>query len=354
MVGGSIGGAYFGQQWAELAAKGVFTSGNPNLTPNNKSSARMPGDWGYIERGHETNWLDVSSETNAWFGTVPPAPPTLSAPAAESVTPGTTTTLGATPLAPPTSLTPISLVGTANPSPTYSYGGYGSSGAFGGFEDNQGSWNSGNENNSSWGGSGGGSRNTSNSGGGGRQSSSGGGGGHQSYNSTPMNGPTPDSRPGNQYDGWNNADEGDRGRGAGWDGSGTGSKGTGSSGGKGGGSSGGKGQNNGGSKGNNSSSGGYISPVLLDLSGDGIAVDTLSSSSKFVELAGDGFATRMAWAGWCCRPKPPRCAGLVGRAHVNDHELCGKWRHSPAHRISHGIGRIVVNHDVGPEWRWDH
>lgn len=300
VIGGSMGGAYFGQQWAELAAKGVISSGNPNLTPNNKSSARMPGDWGFSERGHETNWLDISSETNAWFGTVPPAPPTLSAPAAESVTPNTTTTLGATPLAPLTSLTPISFVGTANPSPTYSYGGVRSFGGSGGFEDNQDSWNSDSNNNNSWGGSGGGSRNTSN-GGGGRQSSGGGGGGHQSYNSTPMNGPTPGSKPGSQFDGWNNADEGDRGRGAGWDGSG-GSKGGSGSGNKGGsGSSGNKGGgSNGGNKGGGSKGSGNgvgWSPVLLDLSGDGIAIDTLLSSSKFVELEGDGFATRMAWAG---------------------------------------------------------
>lgn len=273
---------------------------HPNYSINNMSSARAPGAWGHTERGHETNWLDVSSETNAWFGTVPPAPPTLSAPAAESVTPNTTTTLGATPLAPLTSLTPISLVGTANPSPTYSDGGIRSFGGYGGFEDNQDSWNSDSNNNNSWGGSGGGSRNTSNSGGG-RQSSGGGGGGHQSYNSTPMNGPTPGSKPGSQYDGWNNADEGDRGRGAGWDGSG-GSKGGSGSGNKGGSGSGGnKGGGSGGNKGGNSdgkgnTGGGWV-PVLLDLTGDGIAIDTLLSSSKFVELEGDGFATRMAWAG---------------------------------------------------------
>ncbi|WP_210204449.1 adhesin, partial [Agrobacterium sp. LAD9] len=108
-----------------------------------------------------------------------------------------------------------------------------------------------------------------------------------------MNGPTPGSKPGSQFDGWNNADEGDRGRGAGWGGSGS-SKGGNGSGNKGGGSSGG---NKGGGGGGGKGSGQAMSPVLLDLSGDGIAIDTLSSSSRFVELEGDGFATRMAWAG---------------------------------------------------------
>lgn len=296
VIVGTVAGAVIGQLLNRLDP-----AYNPNYSLNNMSSARAPGAWGHVERGHETNRLDVESETNSWFGTVPPAPPTLSAPAVESVTPGTTATLGATPLAPLTSLTPISLVGTANPSPTYSYGGYGSSGAFGGFEDNQGRWNSGNDGTSSWSGSSGGGKSSSNGVGGGRQSSSG-GGGRQSYNSTPMNGPTPGSRPGSQFDGWNNADEGDRGRGAGWDGSGTGSKagGGGSGGTKGGGGSGGN-KGSGGSKGGNSDGKGNTGagwvPVLLDLSGDGIAIDTLLSSSKFVELAGDGFATRMAWAG---------------------------------------------------------
>ncbi len=305
IIGGGILGGDIGQELAEQAARyaaeifGTEARHSSNSL-NNMSSSRAPGAWGHIEPGYETNRLDVISETNAWFGTVPPAPPTLSAPAAESVTPGTTATLGATPLAPLTSLTPISLVGTANPSPTYSYGGYGSSGAFGGFEDNQGRWNSGNDGTSSWSGSSGGGKSSSNGVGGGRQSSS--GGGRQSYNSTPMNGPTPGSRPGSQFDGWNNADEGDRGRGAGWDGSGTGSKagGSGSGGTKGGGGSGGN-KGSGGSKGGNSDGKGNtgvgLVPVLLDLSGDGIAIDTLLSSSKFVELEGDGFATRMAWAG---------------------------------------------------------
>lgn len=304
IIGGGILGGDIGQELAEQAARyaaeifGTEARHSSNSL-NNMSSSRAPGAWGHIEPGYETNRLDVISETNAWFGTVPPAPPTLSAPAAESVTPGTTATLGATPLAPLTSLTPISPVGTANPSPTYSYRGYGSSGAFGGFEDNQGSWNSGNDGSSSWSGSSGGRENTSSRSGSNAGSKTGSGGGHQGYNSTPMNGPTPGSKPGSQFDGWNNADEGDRGRGAasvGWGGSGTGSKGTGNSGGKGSGNSSGK-DKGGSSKGNNSSSGGAWSPVLLDLSGDGIAIDTLSSSSRFVELEGDGFATRMAWAG---------------------------------------------------------
>ena len=313
IIGGGILGGDVGQELAEQAARyaaeifGTEARHSSNSL-NNMSSARVPGAWGPVEPGHETNALDVISETNAWFGTVPPSPPTLSAPAAEAVTPGTTATLGATPLAPLTSLTPIGPAVPEN-SPTYTYGGsyegYWSADRFGGFEDNQGSWNSGNDGPSSWSGSSGGGRTSSSGIGGGRQSSSG-GGARQSYNSTPMNGPTPGSRPGSQYDGWNNADEGDRGRGAGWDGSGSGSKagGSGSGGNKGGSGSGGNkgGGGNGGNKGGSGSSGkgntgpGWA-PVLLDLSGDGISVDALSSSSKFVELAGDGFATRMAWAG---------------------------------------------------------
>ncbi|MCA0033549.1 beta strand repeat-containing protein, partial [Mesorhizobium sp. B263B2A] len=38
-------------------------------------------------------------------------------------------------------------------------------------------------------------------------------------------------------------------------------------------------------------------PVLLDLSGDGLAVDTLSNSSQFLDLDGDGYQHRTAWAG---------------------------------------------------------
>lgn len=38
-------------------------------------------------------------------------------------------------------------------------------------------------------------------------------------------------------------------------------------------------------------------PVLLDLDGNGISVDTLSSSNMFVDLNGDGYMHRTAWAG---------------------------------------------------------
>ncbi|ATU94258.1 hypothetical protein B5P45_00035 [Phyllobacterium zundukense] len=38
-------------------------------------------------------------------------------------------------------------------------------------------------------------------------------------------------------------------------------------------------------------------PVLLDLSGNGLTVDALSSSSQFVDLNGDGYLHRTAWAG---------------------------------------------------------
>ncbi len=39
------------------------------------------------------------------------------------------------------------------------------------------------------------------------------------------------------------------------------------------------------------------SPVLLDLSGNGLNINTLDSSSQFVNLNGDGYQHRMAWAG---------------------------------------------------------
>ncbi|TIX90750.1 adhesin [Rhizobium sp. P44RR-XXIV] len=39
------------------------------------------------------------------------------------------------------------------------------------------------------------------------------------------------------------------------------------------------------------------SPVLIDLSGNGLNVSTLSSSSQFVNVNGDGYQHRMAWAG---------------------------------------------------------
>lgn len=38
-------------------------------------------------------------------------------------------------------------------------------------------------------------------------------------------------------------------------------------------------------------------PVLLDLSGNGLTVDALSSSSQFLDLKGDGYQHRTAWAG---------------------------------------------------------
>ncbi|WP_246703589.1 beta strand repeat-containing protein [Rhizobium sp. P28RR-XV] len=40
-----------------------------------------------------------------------------------------------------------------------------------------------------------------------------------------------------------------------------------------------------------------MNPVLLDLSGNGVNVDTLGSSSQFLNIAGDGYQHRMAWAG---------------------------------------------------------
>lgn len=43
-------------------------------------------------------------------------------------------------------------------------------------------------------------------------------------------------------------------------------------------------------------SGGAIAPVLLDLSGNGLSVNPLFSSSQFVDLDGDGYQQRTAWA----------------------------------------------------------
>ncbi|MDK4736870.1 hypothetical protein [Rhizobium sp. CNPSo 3490] len=48
---------------------------------------------------------------------------------------------------------------------------------------------------------------------------------------------------------------------------------------------------------NYSDSWGQRSPVLLDLSGNGLSVETMSSSSKFIDLDGDGYQHRTAWAG---------------------------------------------------------
>lgn len=45
-------------------------------------------------------------------------------------------------------------------------------------------------------------------------------------------------------------------------------------------------------------SGGHATaPVLLDMAGNGITVDTISTSSQFLDLAGDGYQHRTAWAG---------------------------------------------------------
>ncbi|WSH67665.1 hypothetical protein U8Q05_28120 (plasmid) [Rhizobium ruizarguesonis] len=41
---------------------------------------------------------------------------------------------------------------------------------------------------------------------------------------------------------------------------------------------------------------GQRSPVLLDISGSGLAIESLSSSSRFVNLDGDGYQHRTAWA----------------------------------------------------------
>ncbi|TIU17137.1 MAG: hypothetical protein E5W49_20625, partial [Mesorhizobium sp.] len=38
-------------------------------------------------------------------------------------------------------------------------------------------------------------------------------------------------------------------------------------------------------------------PVLLDLSGNGLSINPLSSSSQFLDLDGDGYQHRTAWAG---------------------------------------------------------
>ncbi len=54
----------------------------------------------------------------------------------------------------------------------------------------------------------------------------------------------------------------------------------------------------GGNTSNSSSGSGHSSkPVLLDLDGNGISVDPLNASNQFLDLDGDGFLTRTAWAG---------------------------------------------------------
>ncbi|TCA00167.1 hypothetical protein E0H68_37900, partial [Rhizobium leguminosarum bv. viciae] len=70
-----------------------------------------------------------------------------------------------------------------------------------------------------------------------------------------------------------------------------------------GGSGGSKGSGSGGPvQGKSSISGGtstgyWASPVLLDISGEGLAIDPLTSSSRFIDLDGDGYQHRTAWAG---------------------------------------------------------
>lgn len=59
------------------------------------------------------------------------------------------------------------------------------------------------------------------------------------------------------------------------------------------------GDHNGNNRGNDNSRGNGWNghPVLLDLTGNGLSVDGLGSSSRFVDLAGDGYQHRTAWAG---------------------------------------------------------
>lgn len=121
------------------------------------------------------------------------------------------------------------------------------------------------------------------------------------YASTPDRGPSPSSRPsGGSYDGWNGPDEADRGWGA---------KGVGGFGDLGGAPLGGTGPDNTSGpleitvtepNGIDYSNSGYASdskPVLLDLSGNGLSVDGLDTSSRFVDFDGDGYEQRTAWAG---------------------------------------------------------
>ncbi|MGO6719544.1 hypothetical protein ACC717_05875 [Rhizobium ruizarguesonis] len=54
--------------------------------------------------------------------------------------------------------------------------------------------------------------------------------------------------------------------------------------------------NNSDSKKSSSSGGSSGKPVLLDISGNGLNIDPLSSSSKFLDLEGDGYQSRTAWA----------------------------------------------------------
>ena len=52
-----------------------------------------------------------------------------------------------------------------------------------------------------------------------------------------------------------------------------------------------------GSSSNSGSSSGKSKPVLIDLSGKGITVDTLQTSQNFFDFDGDGYQRRTAWAG---------------------------------------------------------
>ncbi|MBB4237217.1 hypothetical protein GGD57_003817, partial [Rhizobium esperanzae] len=165
---------------------------------------------------------------------------------------------------------------------------------------------------SSWGGSSSGqSSGGGSASGGGAGSSSGGsstGGGRRSggFASTPQYGPTPSSRP-SDYSNWNGPDEGVRAnnassvRGSGSGGKG-GSRGVVDPNGPGN-SKGPKGTNNGTNpnKGNNPGnlrdalgSGAYY-PVLLDISGDGLKIESIDSSSRFIDLEGNGYQSRTAW-----------------------------------------------------------
>jgi Ca2+-binding RTX toxin-like protein len=86
------------------------------------------------------------------------------------------------------------------------------------------------------------------------------------------------------FDGWNGPDEGDRARAAGWGGiapSNIDNMPVGSI----------------GQTGNSTGGDSNSKPVLLDLDGNGLTVDELSTSDQFVDFDGDGYQHRTAWAG---------------------------------------------------------
>ncbi|SDN39118.1 hypothetical protein [Ensifer sp. YR511] len=109
------------------------------------------------------------------------------------------------------------------------------------------------------------------------------------YARTPSEGPTPSARPDRGNSPGDTAKGNGFGGGGSYRGNGPGRSPTGRSGAKGG-ERAPRGQNN------STSSRDLTSPVLLDLTGNGLDINALTSSSRFIETSGDGYARRSAWA----------------------------------------------------------